>query len=523
MEKNEFPLPYFSNSTLGTIRAAGYVRMSTEHQQYSTENQGDAILQYAAQRGMVVVRTYTDAGKSGLRIDGRDALKQLICDVENGKADFAAILVYDVSRWGRFQDADESAYYEYVCRRAKIDVHYCAEQFENDGSPVSTIVKGVKRAMAGEYSRELSAKVFIGQCRLIELGFRQGGPPGFGLRRILVDKSGHEKGTLLRGEQKSIQTDRVIFAPGPPDELEIVRWMYNMFVEERITESKIAKMLNDRGVLTDLGRPWTFGIVHRILSSEKYVGNNVYNRVSFKLKKRRIVNPPDQWIRDNDAFQPIVSRELFEKAQTILRARCKRYSNKELLDGLSDLLIRKGKLSRRLINETDGMASSCVYHNRFCSLAHAYKLVGYASTRDVEYVETDRQLRRMYPGIVTNVIGRIHSMGGHVSRDPATEFLNVNDEFTTSIVISKCRQTVSGEYRWLIRVNEGSVPDITIAVRMTASNQTPLDYYLLPRIDLTLESFFLAEFNSVGLDAYRFDNLDYLFGMAKHVKLSEAA
>ena len=122
-------------------------------------------------------------GQERPRLDGRDALKQLIDDVETGTADFTTILVYDVSRWGRFQDADESAYYEYICKRAGISVQYCAEQFENDGSPVSTIVKGVKRAMAGEYSRELSAKVFAGQCRLIELGFRQGGPPGYGLRR----------------------------------------------------------------------------------------------------------------------------------------------------------------------------------------------------------------------------------------------------------------------------------------------------------------------------------------------------
>ncbi|WP_197347319.1 recombinase family protein, partial [Ralstonia pseudosolanacearum] len=137
-----------------------------------------------------VVRTYADEGKSGLRIDGREALQSLIRDVTNGRADFQAILVYDVSRWGRFQDADESAYYEYICRRAGIQVIYCAEQFDNDGSPVSTIVKGVKRAMAGEYSRELSAKVFAGQCRLIELGFRQGGPAGYGLRRMLVDEHG---------------------------------------------------------------------------------------------------------------------------------------------------------------------------------------------------------------------------------------------------------------------------------------------------------------------------------------------
>jgi uncharacterized protein len=129
------------------------------HQRYSTENQSDAILQYAVRSGFDIVRTYADNGKSGLRLDGRDALKQLLIDVEGGSPGFKAVLVYDVSRWGRFQDADESAYYEYVCRRSGVEIRYCAEQFENDGSVASTIVKTVKRAMAGEYSRELSAKV----------------------------------------------------------------------------------------------------------------------------------------------------------------------------------------------------------------------------------------------------------------------------------------------------------------------------------------------------------------------------
>src|ERR1700724_1155427 len=212
-------------------RAAEYVRMSTAHQKYSTENQAEAIRQYAARRGLEIVRRYADEGKSGLRLDGRDALKQLIDDVQSGTADFKTILVYDVSRWGRFQDADESAYYEYICKRAGISVQYCAEQFENDGSPVSTIVKGVKRAMAGEYSRELSAKVFTGQCRLIELGFRQGGPPGYGVRRRLIDQAGTAKGELTRGEHNSIQTDRVVLVPGPADEVDTVRWMYRSFVK----------------------------------------------------------------------------------------------------------------------------------------------------------------------------------------------------------------------------------------------------------------------------------------------------
>lgn len=137
-------------SDSGPKLAAVYVRMSTEHQQYSTSNQMDVIRDYAKGRTMQIVREYSDEGKSGLNIQGRDSLAQMIADVQAGEAEYTSILVYDVSRWGRFQDADESAYYEYICRRAGVSVHYCAEQFENDGSPVSTIVKGVKRAMAGE-------------------------------------------------------------------------------------------------------------------------------------------------------------------------------------------------------------------------------------------------------------------------------------------------------------------------------------------------------------------------------------
>src|ERR1022692_4683307 len=249
--------------TGGLTPVAAYVRMSTEHQQYSTENQLDRVKEYATRRGMEIVRVFADEGKSGLSIKGRESLRGMIAEVENGKADFKAILAYDVSRWGRFQDADESGYYEYICKRAGINVHYCAEQFENDGSPTSNIIKSVKRSMAGEYSRELSTKVFQGACRLIQMGFKQGGSAGFGLRRMLIDQAGQPKGTLKIGEQKSLQTDRVILVAGPEEEQQIVRWIYQAFLEEKMTEREIADQLNIRKVPTDFGRAWNRGTIHQ--------------------------------------------------------------------------------------------------------------------------------------------------------------------------------------------------------------------------------------------------------------------
>jgi hypothetical protein len=109
--------------------------------------------------------------------------------------------------------------------------------------------------MAGEYSRELSAKVFAGQCRLIELGFRQGYPADFGLRRVLIDQTGAVKGELKRGEHKSLQTDRFILMPGPDFEVATVDQIYRWLVEYDLPIAEIVKRLNDQPIYTDLDRP----------------------------------------------------------------------------------------------------------------------------------------------------------------------------------------------------------------------------------------------------------------------------
>jgi hypothetical protein len=150
-------------------------------------------------------------------------------------------------------------------------------------------------------------------------------------------------------------------------------------------------------------------------------------------------------------------------------------------------------------------------------------LVGYTPERDYQFLETNRQLRLMHPKVVADAVERMRTLGGSVVRDSATDLLTVNSEFSASLIISRCRQTDAGTLRWLIRLDQSLNPDITVAIRMDATNRDALDYYLLPRAALTAEKLTLAETNGASLDTYRFDTLDFFIGMAQRTTLMEAA
>jgi DNA invertase Pin-like site-specific DNA recombinase len=359
------------------MRAAQYLRMSTEHQKYSLENQSAANHAYAAIGGMEIVRTYSDGGKSGLTFDGREGIQRLIADVGSGSADFSAILVYDVSRWGRSQDADESGYYEYLCKRAGVKVHYCAEQFENDGSSFAAVVKAIKRAMAGEYSRELSVKVFWGQSRLARAGYRLGASAPYGLRRMLVDGNGRPKCYLAFGELKSIQTDRVVLVHGSSTEIEIIRWIFRTFVRQKKSTGQIAELLNRRGVRRVRRAPWASHHVRHILTNENYIGNAVWNRQSCKLKTRAINNSQEKWIRVEGVCQEIVSKSLFDAAQSVIRQQREGLSREQKLEPLRRLLRKHGTLSARLIDHSAETPCCASYARWFGGLLPAYELIGF--------------------------------------------------------------------------------------------------------------------------------------------------
>ena len=120
-------------------------------------------------------------------------------------------------------------------------------------------------------------------------------------------------------------------------------------------------------------------------------------------------------------------------------------------------------------------------------------------------------LRRFHPEIIKQTESQIAILGESVRRDPATDLLRINDEFSISLVLARCQTPESGRHHWKVRFDTSLAPDITVAVRLDQPNQAALDFYLLPRLDFGQPLINLAERNPIEFESYRFDTLDYLY------------
>jgi DNA invertase Pin-like site-specific DNA recombinase len=477
---NKTQLPRLQRS----LNAAQYVRMSTDHQRYSIMNQAAAIATFAASHGLTIVRTYADEGQSGLRISNRSALIELLNDVRSGRADFDHILVYDVSRWGRFQDVDESAHYEFICRQAGIKVAYCAEQFDNDGSLMSSIVKNLKRVMAAEFSRELSVKVHAGSCRVAGMGFRSGAAPGFGLRRELVDENRYSRGVLERGQRKHLQTDHVVLRPGPQYEREIVNRIFRDFVIERKSQKGIVRQLNLEQVPNHHGRPWSIGMVHYLLQNENYIGNIVYNRKSFHLRQVKKANPSEFWIRTTGAFQPIVDKVIFSKAQQIMKEHYVRWSDEVLLERLKEAFAKRGNLSATIMNRMDALPSPSLYALRFGSLRNAFRLIGSRPRRNFAYIDSRPSLTAKLLEQAFDIARRIRALGAAAVFDTVKHIMTIDGRLAVSFRIARYFPRSSKAPVWHINRRVWLSSGLILALRLDTENAEILDYFLLPTTEM---------------------------------------
>ncbi|EDT3740535.1 recombinase family protein [Salmonella enterica subsp. enterica serovar Sandiego] len=504
------------------VRVVQYLRMSTDHQQYSLHNQSEYIKDYAEKNNMEIAYTYDDAGKSGVSIIGRHSLQQLLSDVEQKKIDIQAVLFYDVSRFGRFQNSDEAAYYSFLFERNGVDLIYCSEPIPTKDFPLeSSVILNIKRSSAAYHSRNLSEKVFIGQVNLIKLGYHQGGMAGYGLRRLLVDENDIAKEILGFRKRKSIQTDRVILIPGPKNEIKIVNSIYDLFIDDNMPEFIIAERLNEQNIPAENGTLWTRAKIHQILTNEKYIGNNIYNKTSSKLKSRLVKNPKNEWVRCDKAYKPIISKKKYNKAQEIIQLRSVHLTNEELLEKLKQKLESNGKLSGFIIDEDDTGPSSSVYRTRFGGLLRAYTLIGYKPEHDYSYIQINEALRSFYSGIIEDFKGEILKSNCFIDEYKYAPMLYINDELLISVLITKCTPMKSGKLRWKVRFDNSQKADITIVIRMDSQNISPLDFYIIPKIENEYSKMCMTETNNIRLDLYRFDNLDKLLQIITRMKVRE--
>jgi len=463
--------------------AAQYLRMSTEHQQYSLDNQQATIKRYADQQGLAVLQTYTDAAKSGVGLRHRSGLRQLLRDVMSGRSVYKIILVYDVSRWGRFEGIFEGAHYEFVCKSGGVPFHYCAESFTNDGSTPNSLMKALKRSMAGEYSRELGTRVLAGQKRLAKLGFKQGGMPGYGLQRMLVTPDGKPKQRLSFGEHKNIATDRVILVPGPPNEVQHVHDIYRMLIGEKRSVYSIANELNRRGVPYLNGGHWDSLAVYRVLTHPKYMGCHVFGRTASRLLTPRVDKPTSEWVVTPGAYAPIVDSATFMEAQRVLFERTINKSDAAILEGLGSLLAGKGRLSLALIQESD-LPSPSTYRKRFGSLRRAYELIGYGAAEHFAPCDLRRRIQAQREEVILQLVGLFpHDLTLFRRGRRWRTRLRFRTGRQISVLFSRSVRPWKDAIRWQIDPISRERRFVTLLVRLDINNQSIQDFYVMPNIE----------------------------------------
>lgn len=406
--------------TPALIPAAQYLRMSRDHQDYSLRNQARFIASYAPSHGFKVIKTYIDPGESGLTLRERPGLQALLADVIKPDCPFKRVLVLDVSRWGRFQNPDQAAAYEFLCFESGASVHFCREAFDNDDSPVMTLLKQFKRFQAAEFSRELSQKVLYAQLLQAKIGHKQGGHRRYGFERILVDEHDRPVQKLERGQTKALNNQRVVYAVGASEEIAVIRDIFRWYGTDCMSMVAIATRLNERGVNPADGPRWSALRVRNVLTNELLIGMYVFNRTSQPLKSRHRKNPPEAWIRTK-VLEPVISRALFDSAARRIKICRHHVPPDENLAAVARLLKAKGYLTSELIDRCPYTPSSQTLRRQFGSIQGAYDALGYRNERWHRPPKSERPRTKED---MLSILREIYDREGHISEailntDPA--------------------------------------------------------------------------------------------------------
>ncbi len=301
-------------------KAALYIRLSVEfngRRGDSLETQREIMEAYLSLcPDIEIAGIYTDNGVTGRTFE-REAFQRMLADLERGKAD--CVVVKDLSRLGR-SAIDAGFYVEkyfplHHIRFISVNDQYDSEGSDNSGSH---IIVPLKNMMNEAYAADISRKVRAQQHQAMKEGAFVGGRPPYGYKKA------PDNCHLLLVNEETAPVVRQIF-----------QW-----AAEGVALNRIVLRLNESGVLcprlyqiqaglisskTQVNSKWNSWTVEKILSNAVYTGDMVQGRTKV-VGHRQVYTDPEEWIIVRDTHEPLVSRELFARAQAAWKERAAKYT-----------------------------------------------------------------------------------------------------------------------------------------------------------------------------------------------------
>ncbi len=286
-----------------------YIRRSTDMQEASLNDQRKAIQEYAQHNKFNILREFCDDAISGKTVEARPSFQSMLEFARNNKGSECTLLVYDVSRFGRFDNPKEATYWEFELERNGIKVHYVTEGFSNDGSLGTYITKVVKDAEASEYIKKLSKLTKRGIQSCAERGYWTASQAPYGYVRAVIDpKTGGIELILKPGERRAIRGNRIKLVPDNSEKVTILKKIFDLYCNHEQGLFSIADYLNRNNIPNPSGKLyWHKSTLHNILRNPVYTG-------VISLNKGKLTE-----VTSEKAHAALIDKELFEKAQQRLK------------------------------------------------------------------------------------------------------------------------------------------------------------------------------------------------------------
>lgn len=294
-----------------------YIRVSTEQQateqKTSLGEQRKAIESKARQLGRVITdeAVFVDPGVSGATAEGRPGFMAMLAYCQsNPRSSSAAgvILVLNNSRFGRFDDPEESTYWRVTLKRLGWIVRFCEGDDMEDGIGRSVMMV-VNASAATEYRQNLRRTARTASRATAEKG-RWGCEAPLGYRRLATRPDGSQRVLDLR--QRKADDEVVRLTRGPETECIAVEFAFRTYAEGGISMGKLARVMEERFPF----RRWSTTTVHAMLRNPAYVGDVTWGRRPMVGYKRQAApTPRSKWLVVENAHPALVTREIFEKVQ----------------------------------------------------------------------------------------------------------------------------------------------------------------------------------------------------------------